>query len=148
QPTNRAAYVEPIIQSSLLYRFPRITVALEDPPEARSLTGTSVLVFNLPRYALGLPFAPEARDDDGFLDLVVFRKPGPFQALRYLWLLLLQRHPARRSVRHRRIRRIRITSSAAVPVQLDGAPAGTLGPGEDHAWYIEAIPRALEVVTS
>ena len=31
KPTHRAAYVEPILRSSLFYRFPHINVAIEDP---------------------------------------------------------------------------------------------------------------------
>ena len=85
RPTNRLAYVEPILRSSMSYRFPPITVQIDDPGADEILTGTTVFVFNLPRYALGLPFVPTARDDDGWLDLVVFREPGPFQALYYLW---------------------------------------------------------------
>src|SRR5262249_12393446 len=85
RPTHRMAYVEPILRSSFSYRFPTITVRVLDPGAEELIRGTTVLVFNLPRYALGLPFAPVAREDDGWLDLVVFRDPGPFQALWYLW---------------------------------------------------------------
>ena len=47
-----------------------------DPDATETLEGTTVFIFNLPRYALGLPFAPHASQDDGLLDLVVFRKPA------------------------------------------------------------------------
>ena len=79
RPTHRIAYVVPILRSSLSYRFPPITVRIVDAGAEEVLTGTTVFVFNAPRYALGLPFVPTARDDDGWLDLIVFRKPGPFK---------------------------------------------------------------------
>ena len=107
KPTHRAAYVEPILRASLFYRFPSIRVRIEDPGAEEELEGTTVFVFNLPRYALGLPFAPTACQDDGLLDLVVFREPGPFQALYYLWRVFRGTHLDHPGVFHRRIRRVR-----------------------------------------
>ena len=85
-----------------------------DPGAEEVLTGTTVFVFNAPRYALGLPFAPAARDDDGWLDVIVFRKPGPFQALYYLWKVfrgLIWTDPG---VFHRRVKKVVVTSLSIV----------------------------------
>ncbi|WP_165251040.1 diacylglycerol/lipid kinase family protein [Paludisphaera soli] len=153
--THRAAYVEPILRSSFTYRFPSIAVHIEDPGAEETLIGTTVFAFNLPRYALNLPFAPAARQDDGLLDLVVFRDPGPFQALYYLWRVVLGNHLKLAGVHHRRVRRISLSSRGTVPIQIDGDPAGQLAPGgaEDPAaagcsdlWTIEVLPRALRVL--
>jgi diacylglycerol kinase family enzyme len=144
--TSRAAYVEPVLRSSLTYPFPPLTVHAETDAGPETLVGTSVLFFNLPRYALGLPFAPDARDDDGWLDLVVFRDPGPFQALRYLWLVFRRLHLMRRGVEHRRVRRATVEAAGPVPVQLDGDPAGRVEPGPGAAWTVEVVPSALEVL--
>jgi diacylglycerol kinase (ATP) len=158
KPTHRAAYVEPILRASLFYRFPSIRVRIEDPGAEEEIEGTTVFVFNLPRYALGLPFAPTACQDDGLLDLVVFREPGPFQALYYLWRVFRGTHLDHPGVFHRRIRRIHVSSREPVPAQLDGDPAGflgspTLGGGDRHrghdpgaGWSIEVIPSAVDVM--
>ncbi len=130
KPTHRAAYVEPILRASLFYRFPHINVAIEDSGQQENLRGTTVFVFNLPRYALGLPFAPQACQDDGLLDLVVFRDPGPFQALYYLWRVFRGTHLNHPGVYHRRVRRLTVTSNESIPVQVDGDPAGFLTPSE------------------
>src|SRR5262249_7517387 len=98
RPTNRAAYVDPVLRSRFEYRFPSMTVQVADPGAQETLTGSTVFVFNLPRYALGLPFAPTARGDDGWLDLIVFQKPGAFHALHYLWLVLRRLHLRRPGV--------------------------------------------------
>ncbi len=146
RPTSRAAYVEPVLRSSLGYRFPPLTLSFEDVegrPEV--LVGTTAFVFNLPRYALGLPFAPSARGDDGWLDLVIFREPGPFRALHYLWLVVRGLHLDRPGIVHRRVRRVAIEAGDAVPVQLDGDPGGVIRPG-DPAWTIEVLPGAVEVL--
>ena len=146
RPTNRAAYVEPVLHSSFCYRFPPMAVTVNDPGAEETLVGTTVFVFNLPSYALGLPFAPAARGDDGFLDLIVFRKPGAFHALHYLWLVLRGLHLKRPGVDHRRVRRITIESTGSVPVQLDGDPGGFLNGGLQGAWTAEVEPSAVVVL--
>jgi diacylglycerol kinase family enzyme len=163
--THRVAYVEPILRSSFSYRFPEITARIKDEGADEVLVGTTVFVFNLPRYALGLPFAPDARPDDGLLDLLVFRDPGPFRALYYLWKVVLRRHLDYPGVYHRRVRRVDLTASGTVPVQIDGDPAGCLLPPADangaslsnngaaaettrDRWTIEAVPGAVRVLVN
>ncbi|WP_165230256.1 diacylglycerol/lipid kinase family protein [Aquisphaera insulae] len=160
KPTHRAAYVEPILRSSLFYRFPPITARILDVGAEEELSGTTIFVFNLPRYALGLPFAPQARQDDGLLDLVIFRDPGPFRALYYLWRVFRGTHLDHPGVFHRRVRRLLVSSAESVPVQLDGDPAGTLsaesGPDEratetsvgEPGWVMEVVPGALQVLVA
>ncbi len=144
--THRAAYVEPVLRSSLGYRFPRLSLTAETVDgREETLSGTTVFVFNLPRYALGLPFAPKAVGDDGSLDLVVFRDPGPFRALHYLWLVVRGLHLDRPGITHRRVRKVAIETAGAVPVQLDGDPGGVIEPGS-APWVVEILPRAIGVV--
>lgn len=160
KPTHRAAYVEPILRSSFSYRFPEVRVRIEDPGREETLVGTTVFVFNLPRYALGIHFVPESRQDDGLLDLIVFRDPGPFQALYYLWRVVLGAHLDDPGVFHRRARRLSLEADDVVPVQIDGDPAGHLLPRGEAAppdvgepasttrdrWTIEVAPRAVQVL--
>jgi diacylglycerol kinase (ATP) len=170
RPTNRMAYVEHILRSSFSYRFPTISVHITDPGAEEVLRGTTVFIFNLPRYALGLPFVPVAREDDGWLDLVIFRHPGPFRALYYLWKVFCGIHLHDPSVFHRRVRRAIVTAQEAIPVQLDGDPGGYVLPrsaalpadGADgvHAfgsgngtcrvgpaeWIVEVLPSALSML--
>ena len=146
--THRAMYVEPVLRSSLAYKFPPISVAFTNlsTGRAETLVGATVFVFNLPRYALGLPFAPTALGDDGLLDVVVFREPGPFRSLHYLCLVILGLHLSRDDVEHRQVRRAEISATELVPVQLDGDPAGYLNGGSGSSWTIQALPGALDVL--
>jgi diacylglycerol kinase family enzyme len=148
RPTHRGAYVESVLRSSLAYRFPPLTLSITDPGAEETLVGATAFIFNLPRYALGLPFAPTARGDDGWLDLVVFRNAGPFHALRYLWMVVRGIHLKRDGVEHRRVRRVVVSSTETVPVQLDGDPGGSVFPDghSEGLWTVEVLPRALEVL--
>jgi diacylglycerol kinase (ATP) len=145
RPTHRGMYVDPVLRSSFGYRFPPITVTITDPGREETLVGSTVFIFNLPRYALGLPFAPTARGDDGLLDVVVFRDPGPFRALHYLWLVLCGLHRKRAGIEHRKMARVVVTAAEQVPVQLDGDPAGFVN-GSDESWSTEVLPGAIEVL--
>jgi diacylglycerol kinase family enzyme len=144
--THRAAYVEPVLRSSLVYPFPTLEIEAETEHGPERLTGTTAIFFNLPRYALRLRFAPAAPEDDGLLDLVVFRNPGPFQALRYLWLVFRGLHLRRPGVYHRRVARASVTADANVPVQLDGDPGGSLLLAGGQPWTVSVVPRALDVL--
>jgi len=156
RPTSRLAYVQPILQSSLTYRFPRISVRIADPGAQEVITGTTVFIFNMPRYALGLPFAPTAREDDGWLDLVVFRDPGPLQALYYIWKVLRGTHLDQPGVFHRRVKKLVVTADEPIPVQIDGDPGGYVLPADgaprespiDAAagWTVDVLPAALAVI--
>jgi diacylglycerol kinase family enzyme len=146
RPTHRAAYVEPVLRSSFSYRFPSLMVRIDDPGAEETIEGTTVFVFNLPRYAMGLPFAPSARGDDGRLDLVVFRKPGPFRALHYLWLVLRGAHLDRDDVHHRRVLSATIISPEAVPFQLDGDPGGMVTPDHGGPLAVGILPGEVEVI--
>ncbi len=148
RPTHRGAYVEPVLRSSLSYRFPELSVRVDDPGAEETIVGTTVFVFNLPRYAMGLPFAPEARGDDGRLDLIVFRKPGAFRALHYLWLVLRGSHLRRDDVQHRRVRLATIRGPVPVPFQLDGDPGGLVESTAVGPLAIRVLPGEVEVIVT
>ena len=118
---------------------------------------------------LGLPFVPVAREDDGWLDLVIFRHPGPFQAFTTSGRSFCGIHLHDPSVFHRRVRKAIVTAHAAIPVQLDGDPGGYVLPhaaaspadglgrtpagsgngpilADPAEWTIEILPSALSML--
>ncbi len=135
---SRLTYGWHVLAAGWEYGFPPVRVAIEETGEV--LTATLVLAFNLPRYGLGLPIAPRARPDDGLLDLYAFQAVGFGGLLRSVRAVLAGRHHGRRDVQYRRVRRVRWTARAAVPLQTDGDPAGCL-PAE-----IEVMPAAFRLL--
>ena len=155
-PPRRVRRVRAPVESE--YRFPTLTISIADPGREETLTGTTVFLFNLPSYALGLPFVPLACGDDGWLDLVVFRDAGPFQALRYLWLVVRGVHLDCPSVYHRKVhcgRRLldrgrSPSNSTAIPADSSlrtgrwtAAGPSRCCPTPSMCWY--RAPRALVV---
>ena len=108
------------------------------------------LRFQRPTLCAGLAVRPPAHDDDGWLDLIVFRKPGPFQALYYLWKVFRGTHLDDPTVSHRRVKNLSVTSQHRIPVQIDGDPGGFL-PAQTAAdpsagWTVEVVPAAVDVI--
>jgi diacylglycerol kinase family enzyme len=98
------------------------------------------MVFNLPRYGGGLQIEPEARDDDGLLDVILFRKGSLLSGLRYLTEIWLRRHLENSSVIRMLATSVRIESESRVPFQLDGDYAGRL------PLKVETRPRSVSLL--
>jgi diacylglycerol kinase (ATP) len=135
---SRFTYVLPALRAVLGYPYPAIEVHIAETDER--LRGTAVFLFNLPMYALGLPIAGKARADDGWLDLVVFQRPGLLHLARYAAAILCRRHDHLSDVQCRRVLRVNLSSIGAAPVQTDGDPAGLLPA------TIEVVPDALKLL--
>ncbi len=144
RPTSRFAYVSAVLNSSLNYRFPVVHVRVNDPGPIEVRSGAMVFLFNLPLYALGLPVAPRATGTDGLLDLVIFRDPGAFAALRVLWNVFRGCHLEGDGVWHRQVRSVTLSAEEPTPLQADGDPFGSLQPG--HPITVGVIPDALRVL--
>ena len=153
---NRLTYAIPLLQAMQNYHFPQVDIEIDDTGER--LRGATVFVFNLPEYALGLPIVPKKEivavssmtsspfsavgnsATDGLLDLCVFERPGVLELVRYLAAAVMGKHRELPDFQYRKVRRVRLSSSEAAPIQTDGDPAGRLPA------TIEVIPGALPLV--
>jgi diacylglycerol kinase (ATP) len=133
---NSLAYLAPLLATACSYRFPLV----ELNADGQIVHGALAMVFNLPTYGLRLQFTPDAACDDGWLDWVVFTRPGRLPLATYALSVALGRHRARPDVLHGKARRITMTSAALVPVEVDGEAAG------NTPVTVEVVPRAVRVV--
>jgi len=139
---SNLTYCKPIIEAMASYPFPEIQVHWEDRDPAAVELPWSVrwfFAFNLPCYA-GLSMAPHADGADGLLDVWGFRRGGVLCGLGYLAAILACRHHGLPSYMARRVGRLRLTSEAEVPYQLDGDPGGVL------PLNVEILPRRLTLM--
>ncbi|QDU41759.1 Diacylglycerol kinase [Symmachiella dynata] len=120
---RRASYLKPIWDSLRSYQYPDLRIRLDDDPQ--TYTAKLVMVVNINAYALGIQPAQSARDDDGLLEVLLFERGSTFQMLRYFYKVMRGTHESLVDIRRLRASRIHVESDGAVPVQIDGDPAGT-----------------------
>lgn len=135
---RRLTYLTPLVQAFGGYRYPAVRVFADGDSVPR--TASLALVSNLPAYALQMPFAALADGSDGRLDVRLFERPSRRSLLRYGWNVWRGRHESLPDVQSFTARRVRLESDVAVPLQIDGDPAGftpaTIG----------VLPAALQVI--
>jgi diacylglycerol kinase (ATP) len=117
---GRGAYVLQTLRDAVTYRYPPITVRLDD----EEMQAASVIVSKGRFYAGRYLLAPGAEPSGPGFSVSLFRHGGACSALMYgaaLPLDLLGRAPG---VRQIRARRVDVLGNAAIPAQADGDPAG------------------------
>jgi len=87
--------------------------------------GSFVLVGNGRLYGGPFPFFKHAVIDDGLFDVVVFKRLGYLEIIKYLQDVVFSSDINVPEVEYFQTRRLRITSEQDVPVELDGELAGS-----------------------
>jgi YegS/Rv2252/BmrU family lipid kinase len=103
-------------------RPPRLLIESED---ALTEEGSFVLVGNGRLYGGPFPFFKHAANDDGLLDVLVFKQIGYLDLLKYLQNVFFTRDITTREVEYFQTRALRVSSRDEVPVELDGELAGS-----------------------
>jgi YegS/Rv2252/BmrU family lipid kinase len=134
---RRWFYAIPIAVAWARYAYPTVKVQIDGDQEPQQ--ACLVLVANLSRYALGLPITPQASGHDGVLDVCLFTCPGRWRLVRDLMAVLQGAHFHQKHVVMRQAKRVVITGTDGVPVQIDGDPGG------ETPITMEVQPGAIEV---
>ncbi len=98
-------------------RPPRLLIESED---AAAEEGSFVLVGNGRLYGGPFPFFKHAANDDGLLDVVVFKQLGYLDLIKYLQNVIFTSDITTPEVEYFQTRRLRVSSAEEVPVELDG----------------------------
>jgi diacylglycerol kinase family enzyme len=83
-----------------------------------------VLVGNGRLYGGPFPFFKHAVIDDGLLDVLVFKRLGYLDVMKYLQNVFFTSDITTREVEYFQTRRLRVGSMEDVPVELDGELVG------------------------
>ena len=86
--------------------------------------GSFVLVGNGRLYGGPFPFFKHAVIDDGLFDVVVFKRLGYLEIIKYLQDVIFSSEIRAPEIEYFQTRRLRITSEQEVPLELDGELAG------------------------
>jgi diacylglycerol kinase (ATP) len=120
-PITRWSYAAALARTLPRYRPPRLAVAL-DGVETEGEYGL-VLISNIVHYAGLLRLSPDRRLDDGRFEVYLFRDARPRALASAAVRGVVARLPGG-ACEVRRARRVRITSDAPVPYQVDGDYGG------------------------
>jgi YegS/Rv2252/BmrU family lipid kinase len=86
--------------------------------------GSFVLIGNGRLYGGPFPFFKHAVIDDGLFDVVVFKRLGYLEIIKYLQDVIFSPQIRTPEIEYFQTRRLRITSEQDVPLELDGELAG------------------------
>lgn len=103
-------------------RPPRLLIESDD---ALTEEGSFVLVGNGRLYGGRFPFFKHAANNDGLLDVVVFKQSGYLDLLKYLQNVVFTSDITTREVEYFQTRALRVSSRDEVPIELDGELAGS-----------------------
>ena len=115
----------------LSYLISAAQIAARQPPKlfiesenASLREGSFVLVGNGRLYGGPFPFFKHAVIDDGLLDVVVFKRLGYLEIIKYLHDVVFSSDIRAPEIEYFQTRYLRITSEQDVPLELDGELAG------------------------
>ena len=115
----------------LSYLISAAQIAAREPPklfiesEHTSVEeGSFVLVGNGRLYGGPFPFFKQAVMDDGLFDVVIFKRLGYLEIIRYLQDVVFSADIKVPEIEYFQTRQLRITSEQDVPLELDGELAG------------------------
>lgn len=100
---------------------PQLLIESEDAPVQE---GSFVLVGNGRLYGGPFPFFKQAVIDDGLLDVVVFKRLGFLEIIKYLHDVVFSSDIRVPEIEYFQTRYLRVTSDQDVPLELDGELAG------------------------
>ena len=129
----------------LSYLISAAHIAARQPPklfiesdDAAVREGSFVLVGNGRLYGGPFPFFKQAAVDDGLLDVVVFKRLGFLEILKYLHDVVFSSDIRVPEVEYFQTRQLRVSSQQDVPVELDGELAGNCP--VDFRMHEKALP--------
>jgi YegS/Rv2252/BmrU family lipid kinase len=116
----------------LSYLVSAAQIAARKPPlltvrsGRKTYDGSIVLIGNGRYYGGPFPVFPKARFDDQLLDVIVFKKMGHLDLIRYLQGVLFGTHLGMRDVDYFQTKELTVQSEEKVPVEVDGEVIGTV----------------------
>jgi diacylglycerol kinase (ATP) len=115
----------------LSYVISAVQIAARKPPklfiqseDASIDEGSFVLVGNGRLYGGPFPFFKHAVLDDGLLDVIVFKRLGYLEIIKYLQDVVFSSDIRVPEIEYFQTRRLRVESGQTVPVELDGELVG------------------------
>ncbi len=115
----------------LSYLFSAAQISARTPPRLRiesehavTAEGSFVLIGNGRLYGGPFPFFKNAVIDDGLFDVLVFKRLGYLDMIRYMQDVILRAQITSPEVEYFQTTKLRVSSDSGVPVEVDGELIG------------------------
>jgi diacylglycerol kinase (ATP) len=116
---------------------PTLRLQFEDHSES---AGCFVLIGNGRFYGGPFSLFQDARNDDGLLDVLIFKHQSYLDICRYLQGVLIGNHTGLPDIEYRQVTSVQVLSADPVPLELDGDVAGST------PVQFQIAPKKLQVV--
>jgi diacylglycerol kinase (ATP) len=116
---------------------PDLRLQFEDNSES---AGCFVLIGNGRFYGGPFSLFQDARNDDGLLDLLIFKHQSYLDIFRYLQGVLIGNHTELPDIEYRQVRSVKVLSTEPVPLELDGDAAGST------PVHFQIAPKKLQIL--
>lgn len=116
---------------------PTLRLQFEDHSES---AGCFVLIGNGRFYGGHFSLFRDARNDDGLLDVMIFKHQSYLDIFRYLQGVLIGNHTGLPDIEYRQVPSVQVVSEEPVPLELDGDVAGST------PVQFQIAPKKLQVV--
>jgi diacylglycerol kinase (ATP) len=116
---------------------PTLRLQFEDHSES---AGCFVLIGNGRFYGGPFSLFQDARNDDGLLDVLIFKHQSYLDIFRYLQGVLIGNHTDLPDIEYRQVPSVQVVSEEPVPLELDGDVAGFT------PVQFQIAPKKLQVV--
>ncbi len=137
--SGKAAFLYATAEVFLRYRPKTVELFLDGAAQGESHTILNIAIGNGRYHGGGMHVCPKARLDDGLLEVTVIEALGMFELARDVRVLYSDNLYVHSKTKHFHARQVVAEAAAAVSIEVDGEPLGTL-PVE-----ISLLPRVLPV---
>jgi YegS/Rv2252/BmrU family lipid kinase len=118
------AYALRSVQNAVVHQGTQVTLTFAEG-HAESSMAWILMAGNAASYAWAIKFTERAQLDDGLLDLCLFPFENKMVSVQQVMQLLMGQHVERGTARYFKTTGVKIESSPAIPVQVDGDEWGT-----------------------
>ncbi|GCE17892.1 diacylglycerol/lipid kinase family protein [Dictyobacter kobayashii] len=127
-------------------RYPAFRATVTLGGQTIKVNALQVIIGNTQLYGGAMKYTWRAKCDDGLLDLCVIRRQSLLRRGAVLIDFLLRRHQRRQWVRYETGETIKLTTTEAVAIQVDGEPLGHTSTSEEEPTLLSVAPQALKVI--